>query len=89
MLTSNEGVGVSVDGGVVVASDDTSTSSGGVKQQVVCSHADSLGVTTPHLSPSLLQLNGPEDLFNMWYDITTSISSSGSPSQGDSIREEL
>jgi len=44
-------------------------------QQVVCWKSDNLGVTTPHLSPSLLQLSGGDDLFKMWYDITLNINS--------------
>lgn len=67
-------VGVGVDGSSVVDSGQIGVGSGDLKQ-VVCSKADSWGVTTPYLSPSLLQLSGGNDLFKMWHDITLSISS--------------
>ena len=73
-------------GSVVVGSGGIGVGSGDLKQVVVvkCSKADSLGVTTPHLSPSLLQLSGGEDLFKMWYDITLSISSTNNGSSSSS-----
>lgn len=73
-------------GSVVVGSGGIGVGSGDLKQVVVvkCSKADSLGVTTPHLSPSLLHLSGGEDLFKMWHDITLSISSTNNGSSSSS-----
>lgn len=93
-------VGVGVDGSRVVDPGRIGVGSGDLNKQVMCSKADSWGVTTPYLSPSLLQLSGGKDLFKMWYDITVSINSindgdgsdggnSSSTVETRSVRDEL